>query len=132
MSPQPDLMFGEDTYASVGRRIVALCIDWFASLGIAVLAFQQFVYGSPESMLATVVIFYAEIVIFTFLMGASFGQRILSLRVINVDGGRLSLWRIMLRTLLIVLVIPALVMDSDGRGLHDRIVRSRAIRAFKG
>ncbi|MBT5502419.1 MAG: hypothetical protein HOK48_09620, partial [Actinobacteria bacterium] len=66
MSPQPDLMFGENTYASVGRRIVALCIDWFASLGIAVLAFQQFVYGSPESMLATVVIFYAEIVIFTF------------------------------------------------------------------
>ena len=132
MSPQPDLMFGENTYTSVGRRIVALCIDWFASLGIAVLAFQQFVYGSPESMLATVVIFYAEIVIFTFLMGASFGQRILSLRVINIDGGRLSLWRIMLRTLLIVLVIPALVMDSDGRGLHDRIVRSRAIRVSKG
>jgi uncharacterized RDD family membrane protein YckC len=132
VSPQPDLMFGENTYASVGRRIVALCIDWFASLGIAVLAFQQFVYGSPKLMLATVVIFYAEIVIFTFLMGASFGQRILGLRVINIDGGRLSLWRIMLRTLLIILVIPALVMDSDGRGLHDRIVRSRAIRVLKG
>ena len=70
-------------------------------------------------MLATVVIFYAEIVIFTFLMGASFGQRILSLRVINIDGGRLSLWRIMLRTLLIVLVIPALVMGMSEEGMSD-------------
>jgi hypothetical protein len=37
----------------------------------------------------------------------------------------------MLRTLLILLVIPALVMDSDGRGLHDRIVGSRVIRVYK-
>jgi len=125
-------MFGENAYASVGRRLAALCIDWFASLGIAVFAFQQFVYGSPESMLATVAIFYAEIVIFTFLMGASFGQRILRIGVISIDGVRLSPWRIMLRTLLIILVIPALVMDSDGRGLHDRIVRSRTIRVSKG
>jgi uncharacterized RDD family membrane protein YckC len=71
-------------------------------------------------------------VIFTFLLGASFGQKLLAMRVVNnFNGGRLSLWRIMLRTLLILLVIPALVMDSDGRGLHDRIVGSRVIRVIK-
>jgi len=128
MSSQPDLIFGENSYASVARRLGALAIDWFASLGIAVLVFREFPYGTPESMLLTTVIFYVEIVVFTFLLGSSFGQKLLRLRVVNLYGGRLSLWRIILRTALIILVIPALVMDPDGRGLHDRIVGSRVIR----
>ncbi len=131
MSSQSDLMFGENSYASVGRRLAALSIDWFASLGIAVLVFREFAYGTPESMLATTGVFFVEIVIFSYLLGASFGQKLLGLRVINIKDGRLSLWRIMLRTLLVILVIPALVMDSDGRGLHDRIVGSRVIRMPK-
>ncbi len=131
MSSQSDLMFGENSYASVGRRLAALSIDWFASLGAAVLIFREFAYGTPESMLATTGVFFVEIVIFSYLLGASFGQKLLGLRVINIKDGRLSLWRIMLRTLLVILVIPALVMDSDGRGLHDRIVGSRVIRMPK-
>jgi len=121
-------MFGENSYASVARRLGALAIDWFASLGIAVLVFREFPYGTPESMLITTVIFYVEIVVFTFLLGSSFGQKLLRLRVVNLYGGRLTFWRIILRTALIILVIPALVMDPDGRGLHDRIVGSRVIR----
>lgn len=131
MSSQADLIFGENSYASVGRRLGALAIDWFASLGIAVLVFREYAYGTTDSMLATTAVFYVEIVLFTFLLGSSFGQKLLSMRVVNLNGGRLSLWRIMLRTLLILLVIPALVMDSDGRGLHDRIVGSRVIRVYK-
>jgi len=131
VSSQDNQIFGENSYASVGRRLGALVIDWFASLGIALLVFRDFAYGTPDSMLATTGVFYVEIVLFTFLISCSFGQRLLSLRVVNLNGGRLSLWRIMLRTLLILLVIPALVMDSDGRGLHDRIVGSRVIRVFK-
>ncbi|MCH9840602.1 MAG: RDD family protein, partial [Actinomycetia bacterium] len=87
-----------------------------------------FPYGTPESMLLTTVIFYVEIVVFTFLLGSSFGQKLLRMRVVNLYGGRLTFWRIILRTALIILVIPALVMDPDGRGLHDRIVGSRVIR----
>jgi uncharacterized RDD family membrane protein YckC len=131
VSSQDNQIFEENSYASVGRRLGALVIDWFASLGIALLVFRDFAYGTPDSMLATTGVFYAEIVLFTFLISCSFGQRLLSMRVVNLYGGRLSLWRIMLRTLLILLVIPALVMDSDGRGLHDRIVGSRVIRVFK-
>lgn len=132
MSSSPDAMFGEISYASVARRLGALAVDYFASLGIAVVVFREFPYGTQGSMLATIGVFFVEIVIFTFLLGASFGQKLLAMRVVNnFNGGRLSLWRIMLRTLLILLVIPALVMDSDGRGLHDRIVGSRVIRVVK-
>ena len=41
----------------------------------------------------------------------------------------LGLGRAALRTLLICLVIPAVVMDSYGRGLHDRAVGSIVLRA---
>lgn len=126
-TPRP-LMFPSQSPAGFGRRLAALTIDWFASLGIAVLVFRQYAYGSGDSMIATVVIFYVEIVFFTFLLGASFGQKILGLRVVNLQGGRLAAWRIAARTFLILLVIPALVIDSDGRGLQDRLVGSQVVR----
>jgi hypothetical protein len=34
----------------------------------------------------------------------------------------------LLRTLLILLVIPAVVYDNEGRGLHDRIVGSAVMQ----
>lgn len=128
MSDPRPLMFPEQMSAGFGRRLAALSIDWFASLGVAILVFRQFAYGSGDSMIATLVVFYLEIVVFTFLISASFGQKILGLQVVNLQGGRLALWRIALRTFLIVLVIPALVLDSDGRGLHDRLVGSQVVR----
>lgn len=128
MSTPRELMFPEAMPAGFGRRLVALTIDWFASLGIAVLFFREFPYGSADSMITTTIIFYSEIVIFTFLLTSSFGQKVLGLRVLSINGGRLALWRIAVRTLLILLVIPALVIDSDGRGVHDRIVGSVVVR----
>ncbi|MDQ1739361.1 MAG: hypothetical protein QOE53_1013, partial [Pseudonocardiales bacterium] len=37
--------------------------------------------------------------------------------------------RVLLRTVLLVLVIPAVVWDRDGRGLHDRLAGSAVVRA---
>ena len=111
-----------------GRRVVAFFVDWFASVLVALLLFPQFGYGSNESMLATLLIFTAEVIVLTWLTGASFGQRIVGLRVISIDGGRLPLWRVVIRTALILLVIPAVVYDDQGRGLHDRAAASVVIR----
>jgi len=36
---------------------------------------------------------------------------------------------VFLRTFLIALVIPAVVTDSEGRGLHDRIARTIVMRS---
>ena len=111
-----------------GRRVVAFIIDWFASVLVALLAFPQFGYGTNESMLATLLIFAAEVIVLTWLTGASFGQRIVGLRVISIDGGRPPLWRVVIRTALILLVIPAVVYDDHGRGLHDRVAASVVVR----
>ena len=111
-----------------GRRVVAFLVDWFASVLVALLVFPQFGYGTNESMLATLLIFSAEVIVLTWLTGASFGQRIVGLRVISIDGGRLPLWRVVIRTALILLVIPAVVYDAQGRGLHDRVAASVVVR----
>jgi len=118
--------------AGLGRRIAALVIDWLASLLIARVAFSQFAYGSVESSVATLAVFAAEVIVLTWLIGCSFGQRLVGIRVVRLDGQRLDLWRAALRTLLICLVIPAVVYDADGRGLHDRAVGSIAIRVLPG
>jgi len=125
--PEPLELPGE--VAGLGRRVVAIVIDWLASILLSRVIFGQLTYGSAESSFAILMIFVAEVVIFTWLMSASFGQRLLGISVVRVDGGRLSLWRIVVRTLLICLIIPAVVYDSTGRGLHDRAVGSVAVRS---
>lgn len=110
------------------RRVVAFLIDWFASVLVALLVFPQFGYGSNGSMLATLLVFTGEVIVLTWLTGASFGQRLVGLRVISIDGNRLPLWRVVVRTALILLVIPAVVYDDQGRGLHDRVAASVVVR----
>lgn len=114
--------------AGFGRRLGALFIDWAVAIGMALLLFRSAAYGSAESQIATLSLFALEVILLTWLTSASFGQRILGLTVLRTDGVRLSLWRVIVRTLLICLVIPAIVLDSDGRGLHDRAVGSVVIR----
>jgi len=108
--------------------VAALAIDWLASLLVVRLTFGQFGYGSTESSFATLGVFFAEVTLLTWLAQGSFGQLIVGLRVIMTDGSRLSLWRAALRTALICLVIPAVIYDEDGRGLHDRAVGSVCVR----
>lgn len=112
----------------LGRRVVALIIDWTASIFLAVLIFRDAPYGSNASMLYTASIYLLEATVLTWLIAASFGQRIMGLAVVGMNGANLAPWRTFVRTLLILLVIPAVVIDSNGRGLHDRIVGSMVIR----
>ncbi len=114
--------------AGIGRRLAAIALDWFLAIGVSLLLFRDAEYGSPESSAAILSIFAFEIILLTWLLGSSFGQRILGITVVRTDGSRLGLGRAALRTLLICLVIPAVVMDASGRGLHDRAVGSVALR----
>jgi uncharacterized RDD family membrane protein YckC len=68
----------------------------------------------------------------TALTGASIGQRIVGIRVVTYpDQFFLTPSKAFLRTLLIALVIPAVVTDSEGRGLHDRFTKSQVVRISK-
>lgn len=114
---------GPGSVAGMGRRFVALLIDWLACVLIA----QLFVSGQENPVLP-LIIFFVEVALLTALMGSSFGQRILGVRVVSLSTGRLDPMRSVLRTLLLCLVVPALVFDRDQRGLHDKAADSVAVR----
>lgn len=114
---------GPGSVAGMGRRFVALFIDWLACVLIA----QLFVSGQENPVLPLIV-FFVEVALLTALMGSSFGQRILGVRVVSLSTGRLDPMRSVVRTLLLCLVVPALVFDRDQRGLHDKAADSVAVR----
>jgi uncharacterized RDD family membrane protein YckC len=120
---------GPGSVAGFGRRLVALVIDWLACLLLVRLFLPHIDYGTPDSSLATLGFFLAELTLFTWLVGASFGQRLLGLAVVRLDGGGgPGLVRALLRSLQICLVVPAVIWDRDSRGLHDRSMGTVVVR----
>lgn len=120
---------GSGSVAGFGRRLLALVIDWLACLLLVRLFLPQIDYGTPDSSLATLGFFLAELTLFTWLVGASFGQRLLGLAVVRLDGGGgPGLVRAFLRSVQICLVVPAVIWDRDSRGLHDRSLGTVVVR----
>lgn len=113
---------GPRSVARIGRRIGALAIDWAAAVIISIAFFH---YDS----IATLLIFAIVQIVFIPTVGGSPGHRILGMRLVLRDGGWVGLWRPIVRTLLLVVVIPAVVWDPDQRGLHDKAVGTVLIRA---
>jgi uncharacterized RDD family membrane protein YckC len=126
---------GPGSVAGFGRRVVALMIDWFGSiLVVTLLSGGRYGFGAaPEdaarTQLLTLAVFAIEVALLTWLGGASAGQRVVGLAVRRIDGQRVPLLAAIVRTVLICLVIPPVVYDRDGRGLHDRAAASIVLRA---
>jgi uncharacterized RDD family membrane protein YckC len=113
----------------VGRRLAAVVLDWICCLLVVGLVVPDARYPSPDYSWATLVCFTLEVLVLTWLGGASFGQRAFRMRVVTLAGGRAGLGRVATRTFLLVLLIPPLVWDRDGRGLHDRLAGTVLVRA---
>lgn len=118
-------------YASWGRRILALVIDWVASIMVVVglVGFGRYL-EDPSSGWWVLGAFAAQVTLLTVLLGGSFGQLITGVRVLREDGRLLPFLPTLVRTLLICVVVPPLVFQSaTGRGLHDLWTRSAAYDA---
>ncbi len=114
---------------SLGRRLVALVIDWFVAVLSAAVVAQTAV--PPEGLRDSFIVsgvFIVEVGLLVGLLGFSIGKRLAGLRVEGHDGGPIGVPRALLRTFLLSLVIPALVMTDERRGLHDLAAGSRVIR----
>jgi uncharacterized RDD family membrane protein YckC len=64
-------------------------------------------------------VYVVEATLLTALLGGSFGQLLMRVVVVRIDGRPVNVLRAFLRTVLICLVIPPLVFNRDQRGLHD-------------
>lgn len=111
---------GVGSVAGFGPRTVAFLVD---TVMCAVVA-----WGIPREPALTTPIFVVEVLLLTWLASGSAGQLIRGLRVVRLDGSRVGLLRALLRTALLVLLVPAVMWDRDGRGLHDRAAGTVVIR----
>jgi uncharacterized RDD family membrane protein YckC len=119
---------GQGSLATVGRRLAAVAVDWFASvLVVGLLSQGRLTYGTPTFSLVVLGVFGLEVFVLTWLGGASFGQRLLGLQVVALDRGRVTAGRALGRTVLLCLAVPALIWDSDQRGLHDRATNTAVL-----
>jgi uncharacterized RDD family membrane protein YckC len=117
---------GPGSVASVGRRVAAVFVDWILCVVIAYgLIAHRNVHLANNWALA---VFGLVSLIGLALVGSTPGKLLLRLRVIGVDGTRLSPLAALVRTVLLLLVVPAVVWDRDTRGLHDKAAKSVEIR----
>lgn len=117
---------GPRSVARIGRRFAAIAVDWGLSMVVALLFAS---YDSAVYSLYTLLVFAVTQIVFIPTIGGSIGHRLLGMRVVPLTGGWVGVWRPIVRTLLLVLVIPLLVWDSDQRGFHDKIAGTVLIRA---
>jgi uncharacterized RDD family membrane protein YckC len=104
---------GDGSLGSFGRRLGGLVVDWAIALVIA-----RVLIGTDS--LAPLIVFLAEHLLLVATVGATIGHRVFGLRVETLGGAHPGPLKAVVRSLLLVLVVPPLVMDADQRGLHDR------------
>ena len=108
---------GPGSIAGLGRRVVALAVDWGISLLIATGLLRPLSWGS----FAPLVVLLVMSAVLVGTAGATIGHRLLGLRVLALPGGgRPGPRRALVRAVLLCLAVPPLVVDRDQRGLHDR------------
>ncbi|GAA1739246.1 RDD family protein [Isoptericola hypogeus] len=113
---------GPGSPAPVGRRLVALVVDWAVATLIAYLVTSPGSFAELNPMV-TLGVFALENVLLVSTAGFTIGHRLLRLQVRALGGPAgtaVGFARGAVRTLLLCLVIPAVVWGPDGRGLHDR------------
>jgi hypothetical protein len=115
---------GPRSVAGIGARLIALIVDWGACEIIALSIFRS----HTAVQLWTLLFFAAETWLLIGLTGGTLGMRLLRMRVARIDGKPVGLGFGLIRTVLLLLIVPPLVLDSDLRGLHDRAARTVVIR----
>lgn len=113
---------GTGSIGRIGRRIGALAIDWVAAVVLSIAFFDY-------DPIATLLVFAVVQIVFIPTIGGSPGHRLTGMRVVMLNGAWAGVWRPIIRTLLLIFVIPAVMWDPDQRGLHDKAVGTVLIRA---
>jgi len=131
---------GRGSVARVGRRICALLVDWWIALLVvsllrgslgaapATVSDAAFISSAQGQSLQVLTLFVVLQIVGIPIMGGSIGHRLLGCYVAPLTGGWVGLWRPIVRSLLLALVIPAVVWDSDQRGFHDKIAGTVLLR----
>lgn len=105
---------GPASAASYPRRIGAVFIDWFIAAGLA-----MFFESNSQWLILGIFVFMHFALLWLF--GTTLGKRVFRIQVVQVGGATIKLYQAAIRAVLLGLVIPVIIIDRDGRGLHDKL-----------
>ncbi|MGY1773077.1 RDD family protein [Blastococcus sp. SYSU D00813] len=113
---------GPGSLAPFGARVRAYLVDAVVA-GLATM-----LVAGPGRGFWTLLTFAVLTVVSLVLFGQTPGMRLVGLRLAHPrEGAQLAWWRAVVRTALLCLLVPALVVDADGRGLHDRLTETAVV-----
>jgi uncharacterized RDD family membrane protein YckC len=126
--------YGRGSVAGWSRRLGALIIDWVACSLITIAFFYHpsashasNVFVEPRPW--TPLVFGIQDLLLTATTGFTLGKRLTGLRVVRLDGQPVGFLRALARTLLLMMVVPAVMMDRDLRGLQDKAAGTVVVRS---
>ena len=112
---------GPGSVAPFWKRPLTLVVDWGLCMAVSALVFDG-------DALANLLLFVSVNVLFLTLLGATPGQFLLRLRVTPVAGGSPMILRALVRTVLMLLLLPAVVWNKDAQPLHDVAAGTAVVR----
>ena len=111
---------GRGSLASWMSRIAAIVLDWAASMAIAIGFFGSGVLtGGGWRSWMILAVFFVQASLLSAVAGGSFGQLICRIGIYRLDAEPLGVLRALLRTAMLSLALPALIVGAHRRGLHD-------------
>lgn len=118
---------GPGSVAGIGVRIKAFAGDSVLSVLIAYAA--GFRPGHAGYSLTVYLSFLAIELLFISVAGQTPGMRVAGAAVVSyVDARRPPFKWVLVRTLLLATILPAVVVDESGRAMHDRAAGTVMIR----
>jgi uncharacterized RDD family membrane protein YckC len=130
---------GRASLAGFGTRLGAYLVDAIAAAFVATLFVSATRHGGESGHhdlsnrlpgYWSLIPFALDYIIGMLIAGRTLGMYLFGIRIIRVDKDEaVNPWRAVLRTVLLMLLVPAVVFDKDGRGLHDRYTDTAVVRA---
>jgi len=123
---------GRGSLAPMGKRVWALLIDMVISMLIAGLFTQVINHGKDAASrlpgLWSLLPLALDYILGMLFLGRTLGMNLVGIRIIRISRDEaVGPYRAFERTLLLFLLVPALVYDQDGRGLHDRLTDTAVV-----
>ncbi len=125
---------GPGSIAATGPRLGAFVVDAIASSLVAAAFVAIFRHGGDTASRLpgtwSLLPLGIDYVIGLLVGGQTLGMYLFRLRVIRVDRPEaVAPASAIVRTVLLFLLVPAIIWDRDGRGLHDRLTNTAVVRA---
>jgi uncharacterized RDD family membrane protein YckC len=119
---------GPGSIAGFGPRVLGFIVDAILADLLAVIVNGGY-HANGRQNISSYLAFLLIEVVFVAVAGQTPGMRVAGIAVVRADGqGRAALQWVLLRTVLLAAIVPALFTDGTGRAMHDRAAGTVTIR----